>query len=59
MAELIASLTCTYDESNLFLVPDAQALQDVIDAHNELDSENEPLVLCGADYAEYLDTYDN
>ena len=48
-------LTSTYEDANLFLFPDAQALQDVINAHAQLDSENEPLVLCGADYAEYIE----
>lgn len=43
------------EDANLFLFPDAQALQDVIDAHTAYDDPNEPLVLSGMDYANYLD----
>ena len=43
------------EDANLYLYPDAQALQDVIDAHNAYDDPNEPLVLSGMDYANYLD----
>ena len=42
------------EDANLFLFPDAQALQDVIDAHTAYDDPNEPLVLSGMDYANYL-----
>lgn len=52
-------LTSTYDDANLYLFPDPKALQDVINAHAQLDSENEPLVLCGADYAEYIESIDS
>lgn len=44
------------EEANLYLYPDAQALQDVIDAHDIYDEPNEPLVLSGMDYANYIDT---
>lgn len=43
------------EDANLYLFPDAQALQDVIDAHNEYDDPNEPLVLSGMDYANYIE----
>lgn len=42
------------EEANLYLFPDPQALQDVIDAHNAYD-ESEPLILSGMDYANYLE----
>lgn len=42
------------EDANLYLFPDPQALQDVIDAHNVYDDPNEPLVLSGMDYANYL-----
>jgi len=42
------------EDANLYLFPDPQALQDVIDAHNAYDDPSEPLVLSGMDYANYL-----
>lgn len=43
------------DDANLFLFPDPNALQDVLEAHARYDDEDEPLVLCATDYATYID----
>ena len=55
MAELIATMTCTYDEPNLFLFPDPHALHGVLDAHDQYDDPNEPIVLSASDYANYIE----
>lgn len=43
------------DECRLFLFPDPKALQDVLEAHNQYDAENEPLILNATDYATYIE----
>lgn len=43
------------EDANLYLYPDAQALQEIIDAHKTYDDPNEPLILSGMDYANYLE----
>ena len=43
------------EDANLFLFPDPKALQDVLEAHNQYDAENEPLILNATDYATYIE----